>query len=75
MVRTEVWVLISRVASIVRLRDDPAAVRALGLEIAVDLCDRLLAGGAAGLHFFTLNRSKASAEILARLRQIPPHRE
>ncbi|MGB7962377.1 MAG: methylenetetrahydrofolate reductase [NAD(P)H] [Propionicimonas sp.] len=62
------------VASLRGVADDPAAVRAVGLEIAVNLCDRLLAGGAAGLHFFTLNRSKASAEILARLRRIPPPR-
>ncbi|MGC3995824.1 MAG: methylenetetrahydrofolate reductase [NAD(P)H] [Propionicimonas sp.] len=64
-------------ASVVsRLRavaDDPASVRAAGLELATDLCDRLLAGGAPGLHFYTQNRSKATAEILATLREIPPH--
>ena len=62
------------VGSLRAVAEDPAAVRALGVEIAVDLCDRLLAGGAPGLQFFTLNRSKATAEILARLRRIDPHR-
>jgi methylenetetrahydrofolate reductase (NADPH) len=52
---------------------DPSAVRAVGAEIAVELCDTLLAGGAPGLQFFTQNRSRATAQILAALRQIPPH--
>lgn len=62
------------VARLHAVADDPASVRRVGLEIAVGLCDRLLAGGAPGLHFFTQNRSRATAEILAQLRQIPPHR-
>jgi methylenetetrahydrofolate reductase (NADPH) len=62
------------VARLRAVADDPAAVRAVGLEVATELCDRLLAGGAPGLQFFTQNRSRATAEILARLRQIPPHR-
>jgi methylenetetrahydrofolate reductase (NADPH) len=63
------------VARLRAVADDPASVRRVGLEIAVELCDRLLAGGAPGLHFFTQNRSHATAEILARLREIPPHRD
>ena len=48
--------------------DDPAAVRAVGVDIAVELCDTVLAGGAPGLQFFTQNRSRATAQILSALR-------
>ncbi len=48
---------------------DPEAVRAIGVEHATEQCRGLVAGGAPGVHFYTLNRSLASRHILDRLRK------
>ena len=47
--------------------DDTASIRAFGLDVVTALCQRLIAGGAPGLHFYTLNQSALSLEVCRRL--------
>jgi methylenetetrahydrofolate reductase (NADPH) len=47
--------------------DDSASIRAFGLDVVTALCDKLLASGAPGLHFYTLNQAGPTSAIWQRL--------
>jgi methylenetetrahydrofolate reductase (NADPH) len=47
--------------------DDAASIRAFGLDVVTKLCERLIEGGAPGLHFYTLNQSALTLELCKRL--------
>jgi methylenetetrahydrofolate reductase (NADPH) len=47
--------------------DDSASIKAFGLDVVTDLCDQLRNGGVPALHFYTMNQSAASLEIIQRL--------
>lgn len=47
--------------------DDNESVQEFGLDVVTQLCEKLIAGGAPALHFYTLNQANASLEILKRL--------
>jgi methylenetetrahydrofolate reductase (NADPH) len=47
--------------------DDADSVRAFGADVVTALCEKLLAGGAPGLHFYTLNNAKPTMEVWKRL--------
>ncbi|MDR2207548.1 MAG: methylenetetrahydrofolate reductase [NAD(P)H] [Azoarcus sp.] len=52
--------------------DDVESIRAFGLEIVTRLCERLLQGGAPGLHFYSMNQASLILEIQRRLGLQPP---
>jgi len=50
--------------------EDTDAVKQIGVEHATDQCENLLNNGAAGIHFYTLNRSKATLNIFENLKKL-----
>lgn len=52
-------------------RDDPESLSAFGLDVVTTLCERLIEGGAPGLHFYTMNQSKTPLELLRRIGHRP----
>ena len=47
--------------------DDTPSIKAFGLDVVTDLCDRLLSAGAPGLHFYTLNQAGPTSTLWQRL--------
>jgi len=47
--------------------DDIASIKAFGLDVVADLCEQLKNGGVPALHFYTMNQSAATTEIVRRL--------
>ncbi|MFZ6690534.1 methylenetetrahydrofolate reductase [NAD(P)H] [Undibacterium sp. SXout20W] len=47
--------------------DDSASIKAFGLDVVTSMCERLLQGGAPGLHFYSLNQAAATTAIWQRL--------
>ena len=47
--------------------DDAASIRAFGLDVVAALCERLIAGGAPGIHFYTMNQAGLTVELCRRL--------
>jgi methylenetetrahydrofolate reductase (NADPH) len=48
--------------------DDIASIKAFGLDVVAGLCEQLIAAGVPALHFYTMNQSAATTEILQRIR-------
>ncbi len=47
--------------------DDTASIRAFGLDVVTQLCERLVAGGVPGIHFYTMNQAPLALEVARRL--------
>jgi methylenetetrahydrofolate reductase (NADPH) len=50
------------------IKDDDDQVKLFGVEVALDMCEKLLAGGVPGLHFYTLNLERSVTKVVERLK-------
>lgn len=49
--------------------DDVDSIRDFAADVVAELCDRLVGGGAPGLHFYTLNRARATLAVIERMQR------
>jgi methylenetetrahydrofolate reductase (NADPH) len=47
--------------------DDSASIRSFGLDVVTQLCEQLRAGGAPGIHFYTMNQAGPTSALCERL--------
>ena len=50
--------------------DDTASIKSFGLDVTTDLCDQLRNGGVPGLHFYSMNQSAPTLEVVHRLQPL-----
>jgi methylenetetrahydrofolate reductase (NADPH) len=55
-------------SSFEKVEDNPDDVRKLGVDIATEMCEKLIAAGAPGIHFYTMNTSTATREVFERIK-------
>ena len=54
-------------SSFEKVEDNPDDVRKLGVDIATEMCEKLITAGAPGIHFYTMNTSTATREVFERI--------
>ncbi len=60
----------SLVEKLEKVEDNPKEVTKIGVEFAIKQCEDLILNGSPGLHFYTLNRSKATLEIFSAVKHL-----
>lgn len=58
------------ISKLEKVQDQPESVQAIGIEHASQQCDELIQAGSPGIHFYTLNRSNSTLQILENLKSM-----